>query len=268
MEQSDGTYVLSAVSDASCTGTFSGSADIITNPLPTATLSGGGTICSGDPIPDMTVTLTGAAPWSITYTDGVTPVTVPGIMTSPYTISGAADGSYVLSAVSDASCTGTFSGSTDIITNPLPTAIITGGGTYCRGTAIPDMTVTLTGTAPWSITYTDGVTPVTVPGIMTSPYTISGVADGTYVVSAVSDVSCIGTFSGNASITVISLPTAIITGGGTICSGDPIPDMTVTLTGTAPWSITYTDGVTPVTVSGIMTSPYTISGAVGWYLCS
>ena len=126
----------------------------------------------------MTVTLTGTAPWSVTYTDGVTPVTVSGIMTSPYTISGAGDGTYVLSAVSDANCTGTFSGSADIITNPLPTATLTGGGTICSGDPIPDMTVTLTGTAPWSITYTDGVTPVTVSGIMTSPYTISGAADG------------------------------------------------------------------------------------------
>ena len=195
--------ILSAVSDASCTGTFSGSADIITTPLPTATLSGGGTICSGDPIPDMTVTLTGTAPWSITYTDGVTPVTESMIMTSPYTISGAGDGSYVLSAVSDASCTGTFSGSADIITIPLPTATLSGGGTICSGDPIPDMTVTLTGTAPWSITYTDGVTPVTESGIMTSPYTISGAGDGSYVLSAVSDASCTGTFSGSAAYNTI-----------------------------------------------------------------
>ena len=110
------------------------------------------------------------------------------------------------------------------------------------------MTVTLTGTAPWSITYTDGVTPVTVPGIMTSPYTISGAADGSYVLSAVSDANCTGTFSGSAAIITIHYQQLRFTGGGTICSGDPIPDMTVTLTGTAPWSITYTDGVTPVTV--------------------
>jgi large repetitive protein len=265
----DGTYVVSAVSDVSCIGTFSGNASITVISLPTAILTGGGTICSGDPIPDMTVTLTGTAPWSVTYTDGVTPVTVPGIMTSPYTISGAADGTYVLSAVSDANCIGTFSDSADIITNPLPTATLTGGGTICSGDPIPDMTVTLTGTAPWSITYTDGVTPVTVPGIMTSPYTISGAADGTYVLSAVSDANCTGTFSGSADIITNPLPMAILTGGGTICSGDPIPDMTVTLTGTAPWSITYTDGVTPVTVSGIMTSPYTISGAAdGTYVLS
>ena len=144
----------------------------------------------------MIVTLTGSAPWSITYTDGVTPVTESGIMTSPYTISGAGDGSYDLSAVSDASCTGTFSGSADIITIPLPTATLSGGGTICSGDPIPDMIVTLTGTAPWSITYTDGVTPVTESGIMTSPYTISGAGDGSYVLSAVSDASCTGTFSG------------------------------------------------------------------------
>ena len=194
--------------------------------MPTATLTGGGTICSGDPIPDMTVTLTGTAPWSITYTDGVTPVTVPGIMTSPYTISGASDGSYILSAVSDANCIGTFSGAAAIFTNPLPTATLTGGGTICSGDPIPDMTVTLTGTAPWSITYTDVVTPVTVPGIMTSPYTISGAGDGSYILSAVSDASCIGTFSGAADIITNPLPLAPTAGvDATYCIGDPIIDL-------------------------------------------
>ena len=174
----------------------------------------------------MIVTLTGSAPWSITYTDGVTPVTESGIMTSPYTISGAGDGSYDLSAVSDASCTGTFSGSADIITIQLPTATLSGGGTICSGDPIPDMTVTLTGSAPWSITYTDGVTPVTESGIMTSPYTIIGAGDGSYVLSAVSDASCTGTFSGSADIITNPLPLAPNAGvDANYCFGEPIVDL-------------------------------------------
>ncbi len=109
----------------------------------------------------MVITLTGTGPWDFTYTDGVTPVNVSGQATSPYTISGGGDGTYTVTVVSDANCTGTSSGSAVITTNPLPTATVSGGGTICAGDAIPDMTVTLTGTAPWSITYTDGVTPVT-----------------------------------------------------------------------------------------------------------
>jgi hypothetical protein len=58
-------------------------------------------------------------------------------------------------------------------------------------------------------------------------------------------------------MTVInSLPTAVITPPPlAICAGDPA-HLTVTLTGTAPWSITYTDGTNTVTIPNILTSPY------------
>ncbi|MBX2960809.1 MAG: hypothetical protein KF732_12735, partial [Flavobacteriales bacterium] len=177
------------------------------NPLPTATISGGGTICAGEAIPDVTIALTGTGPWSVTYTDGTTPVTI-NPLTSPATISGLADGTYTVTAVSDNNCTGTFSGSATILTNPLPTATISGGGTICAGEAIPDVTIALTGTGPWSVTYTDGTTPVTI-NPLTSPATISGLADGTYTVTAVSDNNCTGTFSGSATVLTNPLPTAI-----------------------------------------------------------
>ncbi|KAB2859208.1 MAG: T9SS type B sorting domain-containing protein, partial [Flavobacteriales bacterium] len=128
--------------------------------------------------------------------------------TSPATISGLADGTYTVTAVSDNNCTGTFSGSATILTNPLPTATISGGGTICAGEAIPDVTIALTGTGPWSVTYTDGTTPVTI-NPLTSPATISGLADGTYTVTAVSDNNCTGTFSGSATVLTNPLPTAI-----------------------------------------------------------
>lgn len=261
----DGNYVVTSVSDVNCTGSSNGSADIVTNPLPTATISGGGTICAGDPIPDVTIVLTGTGPWSGSYFDGTN--TIPfSTNSSSFVISDGADGTYTVSNVSDVNCVGIASGVATITTNLLPTATVTGGGIICAGDAIPDVTITLTGTSPWSVTYTDGVTPTTVV-VNSTPYILSNSADGTYSVTSLTDAtSCAGnSFIGSATVLTNVLPTATVSGGGTICAGDAIPDISITLTGTGPWDITYTDGVTPVTVVA-NTSPYVISnGADGTY---
>lgn len=113
---------------------------------PTADISGDATICSDGTTSPVTVTLTGVAPWKITYSeDGVVQDTVT-ISLSPYVIAGTAPNTYILTSVLDNSgCTGQVSGSATVDAYPgLPvghdttfvapgTAVLNvdnGGGTY------------------------------------------------------------------------------------------------------------------------------------------
>ncbi len=191
---------------------------ITVNPLPTATIAGTNTLCTGQDA-TITVTLTGSQPWSITYLrDGANAQTVTGITTSPYTFTTTTAGNYTLSAVSDVNCTGTFSGIATIAFNALPNATISGTATICQGSNAT-ISVALTGTQPWSITYQrDGANNVTVNDITMSPYTFQTPTSGTYTISAVSDANCTGTFSGNAVITVN--PTSV--GGTASAANSPI----------------------------------------------
>lgn len=73
--------------------------------------------------------------------------------------------------------------------NPSPTSVISGTGSACATTTV---SIALTGTSPWTFTYTDGITPVTITGQTTTPYTFNaspGVAT-TYTVSALSNATC------------------------------------------------------------------------------
>jgi subtilisin-like proprotein convertase family protein len=64
-------------------------------------------------------------------------------------------------------------------------------------------------------------------------------------------------------VTVNPLPTAILTGGGTICPPtNTAPAVQVTLTGVGPWEVTWTDGTTTTTQSGIIPYPLNPTGSV------
>ncbi len=73
--------------------------------------------------------------------------------------------------------------------------------------------------------------------------------------------TCPETFSNVIEITVNPLPTAANpTGGGSVCSGNPAPDINWTLTGTPPFNVTYTATPGgPVNIVGWPSTTFTIT---------
>jgi len=148
---------------------------VVVNPLPTATISGNPNVCSGQTA-GLTITLTGTAPWSITYTNGTTNFSINNISSSPYvlTLSPAATTTYSLVSVSDAKCSNSATGSATITVNALP--VVSTVNSCIGGGAV---TFSQTGGAiggTWTVsgggTITSaGVFNPTTPGCFTATYT-------------------------------------------------------------------------------------------------
>jgi hypothetical protein len=113
---------------------------------------------------------------------------------------------------------GGFWGTVAAACTVTPTATVSGDATICPG----DSTVIqadLTGTPPWNLTWSDGFVQ---NGVTTSPATrsVSPAVTTVYTVTLLSDPLCSsGSAGGSATVTVDSPPTAVASGGGTICTG-------------------------------------------------
>jgi len=233
--------------------------NVTINDNPTATVSGGGTVCAGAALPNVSITLTGTAPWNIIYNNGSSNISVTGITTSPYVISNASAGTYTVTSISNASCAGTSTGSAQVNVNPLPTVTVSGGGASCIGSPKSSVSFAFTGTAPFTFTYTDGTNAHTVTNTSVNPYVLTNPPVGNYSVSALTDATgCTGTFSGSAQVSENVIPTATISGGGVVCYGVTPPDVVVTLTGTAPFSFNYTVGSVTNSVTNYNSNTFNI----------
>jgi len=99
-----------------------------------------------------------------------------------------------------------------------PIAEISGSVSVCDNDSI-EVPVSLTGHAPFSITYTDGITPVTINSIYTNPYKLKIIADYSkgsplnYTITSVTDVTgnINNTIKGPYILTIHELPNAYFT---------------------------------------------------------
>ncbi|MFN5909991.1 MAG: beta strand repeat-containing protein, partial [Bacteroidota bacterium] len=248
--------------DANGTCTDEEPLSVTINSLPTASLSGGAIYCAGQTVNNVAATVTGAGNWTVNYTLNGTPQSASG-NTSPISL-GNAPGTYVLTGVTDANCTNTATGTQTITVNPLPTATLAGGNTYCAGAAVSNIEATVTGSPNWTVTYTlNGGSPQTISG-GASPISL-GNAPGVYVITSISDANCTNTAAGTQTITVNALPTASISGGAVYCAGQVVNNISAAVTGVANWTVNYTLNGAPQSATG-NSSPISLGNTPGTYI--
>ncbi len=172
---------------------------------PSASISGGGTYCPSETPPDVVLSYSGASTVTLHYTGAGVAQQVT-TSSSPYTINSPAAGVYRLDSIRSAGgCFALAAGEVTVVESEVPTGTLSGNYERCAGETTPvDITLTLTGTAPWSLVLArDGVP---LPNITTSDpnYVYSAALDGRYTIEQLSDATaCGGQTSGAATVSVM-----------------------------------------------------------------
>jgi hypothetical protein len=218
-------------------GDITGTASIIINPLPTATLVPLNETNCNDGTPVLfTINLTGIGPWTVAWNDGTiqpSPLRVLTRMVSPTnTLANAASNNvYYVASVTDigSGCIGNqpgdIAGTNSIVINPRPTATLAPLSiTNCNNGSSFTLTNTLTGIGPWIVTWNDGlvqtnsqiVGPATLPRIVSPTNALANAAsNNVYYLMSVADSTCVasppGDITGTNLVVVNPLPTVTLT---------------------------------------------------------
>ena len=219
------------------------------NPFPTATIRGSATICGGS-FATITVDLSGNQPWSITYTDGTSPVKINSISTSSYTfnVSPGTNKTYSLTAVNDANCTGTFSGSAiiTIYSTLVPGAHNTDPLTECTGYNPAELSFTTAisgGQTPYNYQWQLNNNPIV--GATSATYDSPQLTTaGVYSFNCVVTDGCGSTFTTLPKvITIVPDPSVSILGSTSVCQNGNIT-LTANITnGTGNYNYQWRSGI-------------------------
>ena len=217
-------------------------------PVPSATINGNVSICSGSSA-TISVTLTGTSPWSLTYSDGITPVTINNVLSSPYEfiVSPETTTTYLITEVSDGNCSSGNTHGSAVITiasQIIPT--FDPIGPLCQGSTSPDLPLNSTNTPPITGTW--------------SPAVISTTADGTYTFTP--DPGQCATQT-SITITIDDKITPTFTQIGPLCQGSTPPDLPLSSTNTPPITGTWS----PAVISTTADDTYTFTPRSGAVCC-
>ncbi|HEY4963233.1 MAG TPA: gliding motility-associated C-terminal domain-containing protein, partial [Candidatus Saccharimonadales bacterium] len=192
-----GTYYIKGTSAAGCISIKPVQVVVTINLLPNLIITNPAAVCLPGTV-DITVSaVTAGSDAGLLFTY-FTDVAV-NVLNNPNAVN--ASGTYYIKAVTAFGCITIKPVAVTI--NPLPTAVITGSGALCRGLS-KTLDITLTGAAPWTVTYSNGTSTFTINSITASPYklVVSPTVNTTYSLISVTDANCSNTATGSAAISI------------------------------------------------------------------
>ncbi len=226
---------------------------IVVQPVPTATISGEGTLCTSSGSPsgtvDLTVTFTGDSPWNFTY--AINGVAQPPIQTSdnPYILSINQLGTVTLTSVSsvNGNCPGTVSGSATITEIKLTPTYTSVSATCNQSNGSIDLTPA-GGQSPYIFIWSNGET----------TEDLHDVAPGSYTVTVTEANGCTGTLTAQVS-NVENQPSINATTTPSICElANGSINITVT-GGTPSYTYAWSNGETTEDLSNLDYGSYTVT---------
>jgi len=248
-----GSYSVTVMNAAGCSSASSQPVVVTALNGPTGSVfGGGGYICPGTST-TIGANLSGTAPFTLVWSDGVTQTVASGT-SATRSVSPSQTTNYTLTSISDASgCAGTTGGNAYVRVRALPTAAVSGSATICAGSsATVAAALTLTD-YPVNVTWSDGVTQQITSGT-TASRTVSPSATTTYRVSSISDSFCTGTSSGSATVTVNTAPAITAQPASVTIRKNSSTTLSVSATGVGPISYQWYVGTSPI--AGATSSSY------------
>ncbi|MBI1226780.1 MAG: T9SS type B sorting domain-containing protein [Bacteroidetes bacterium] len=228
---------------------------IVVLPIPTAMISGTGTLCEGPmgSVP-LTVSFTpaGGGPWTFVY--AINGVSQPPITTNdnPYTITATQPGNYTLVSVNYPSpnCPGTVSGSSSVTVANIDASANTTPDVCGQGLGDIDLSVTPTGT--YTYAWSNGAT----------SQDLTDVASGSYTVTITNSAGCTETNTYNIANDPLNINVAGTTTPNTSCNSDE-GDIDISVTPANTYTYSWSNGATTEDLTDVAPGTYTVTVSFG-----
>ncbi len=213
--------------------------------IPTALISGDTTLCDESATATIKVKLSGQAPWTIVYDNGVEEIEIEGIEESDFSFETTIKDTIKLVSIKDRNKYGIVNGEA-IVELSQPTAVINDHSNGCGDNAAA-IEIGLTGYGPWVVSYKIDGESMSIESD-DNQLIIDIDKSGLFELTQVEDANCIGIANGNIDINIYETPVATIFGDVTLCNNDEAT-IQIKLTGAAPFTFTYSDGENESTIT-------------------